>query len=63
MQTSTPRRQKMDFFYVKFNAEFNEIRVRLIECNMRNIIPEKSCTKCGRETSLSKIEHISVSIV
>ena len=61
MQTSTPRRQKI--FYVKFNAEFNEIRVRLIECNMRNIIPEKSCTKCGRETSLSKIEHISVSIV
>ena len=25
---------------------------QLIECNMRNIFLEKSCTKCGGETSL-----------
>ena len=24
---------------------------QLIECNMRNIFLEKSCTKCGAETS------------
>ena len=24
---------------------------QLIECHMRNIFPEKSCTKCGEETS------------
>ena len=24
---------------------------QLIECNMRNIFLEKSCTKCGEETS------------
>ena len=24
---------------------------QLIECNMRNIFHEKSCTKCGGETS------------
>ena len=43
---------------------------QLIECNMRNIILEKSYTKCGGEISprlfsekLIKIEHISGSIV
>ena len=25
---------------------------QLIECNMRNVFLEKSCTKCGGETSL-----------
>ena len=42
---------------------------QLIEPNMRNIFVEKSCTKCGGETTSglffrkSKIEYISGSIV
>ena len=42
---------------------------QLIECNMRNIFLEKSCTKCGGETSPRrfseklKFKHISGSIV
>ena len=42
---------------------------QLIECNIRNIFLEKSCTKCGGETSPSpfseklKFDHISGSVV
>ena len=42
---------------------------QLIKCNMRNILLENPCTKCGGETiprpifKKLKIEHISGSIV
>ena len=36
---------------------------QLIECNMRNIFLEKSYTKCGGETSPTKIGHIYGSTV